>query len=139
AIVQGSAPSDRWARRGHPPSGLGRGRALASSAKRVLSYRPARALQPSLSVRPRPDSLRSIPTPTARGPHGPLLCDLRQGVDGRVQPAVIGDEPRSRPSPLPAEPPAVYYTRERHRDEDARLHPLPSPQPQGSQIGDPAA
>ena len=31
--------------------------------------------------------------------HGPLLRDLRQGFDGRLQPAVVGHEPRPSPPP----------------------------------------
>src|SRR5512143_4152806 len=67
----------------------------------------------------------SIESPL-RGPDGPFLCDLRQGVDGRLQPAVVGHEPRARPPTLPAEPPAADDRRARRRDQGPGLHPLPA-------------
>src|SRR6185369_13251772 len=64
-------------------------------------------------------------------PYGPLLCDLRQGLDGRLQPAVVGHEPRPRPPPLPAEPPALHDDPERHDDEGHGLYALP---PNGAEV-----
>src|SRR5262245_2384016 len=63
---------------------------------------------------------------TPRTTHGPLLRDLRQGVDGRVQPAVVGHEPRPRASPLQAEPAAARHRAEGHARQGARLHALPA-------------
>jgi hypothetical protein len=61
-----------------------------------------------------------------RTTHGPLLRDLRQGIDGRFQPPVIGDEPRSSPPSHETEPPAPRHRAEGSADEGARLHPLPT-------------
>ena len=80
------------------------------------------------SVRARP--ARTPPSrPASRTTHGPLLRDLRQGVDGRLQPPVVGDEPRPRPPPLPAEPPAARHRAEgraRRRRSSARAAGAPS-------------
>ena len=57
--------------------------------------------------------------------HGPFLRYLRQGVDGRIQPPVIGDEPRPRSPPHGAKSPAIHDRRERQHHEGARLHTLP--------------
>src|SRR6185369_8392084 len=82
---------------------------------RVLFYR---------SVGPLPG--RPLPADLPlRTTHGPLLRDLRQGLDGRLQPAVVGDEPRSSPPPHAAESPAPPHRREGHAYPRARLHTLP--------------
>src|SRR5688572_2514711 len=65
---RGRALLERW-------SGVDRlGR---SGRERVLSYRPARA-EPARALHL---------TPSFEDTHGPLLRDLRQGFDGRFQPA----------------------------------------------------
>jgi hypothetical protein len=60
-------------------------------------------------------------------PDGSFLRDLRQGVDGRLQPAVVRLEPGARASPLPAEPPADRaHWQERVVDPSPGLHALPA-------------
>src|SRR4051812_9729825 len=39
---------------------------------------------------------------------GPLLCDLRKGLDGRLHPPVVGDDPRPSSPPLSAQSPALH-------------------------------
>src|SRR6185503_4455164 len=80
-----------------------------------------------------PDRLEPPPFRSSRGSFsGPFVRDLRQGVDGRVQPAVDRFEPGARTSPLPAEPPAVpAYPRRPHHSR-ARLHAL---SPNGDEVG----
>src|SRR5829696_6632765 len=77
-----------------------------------------------------PRSRRSRPsiavTFTFRGPDGPFLRDLRQGIDGWVQSPVVRDEPRPSPPPLPAEPSAADDQSQRGGGQSPRLHALPS-------------
>src|SRR5438034_9330887 len=103
----------RWARGGRPPV-MGLPRAAAAPTATVLSYRPVRAVRPSVPVITRSEDQ-----------HGPLLRNLRQGVDGWLQSPVVGDEPCPRPPSLPAESPAAHHHAEGRPDEGARLHPLP--------------
>ena len=114
-----------------------RRRTMSMTARRVTSARPPMAW--SGTVPPR-SARRELPgAPGVRGivpprsgltgssallsiipevPDGSFLRDLRQGVDGRLQPAVVRLEPGARASPLPAEPPAVRdHGQERVRDE----------------------
>src|SRR3954453_13280634 len=107
---------------------MDRRRRGGGSRGRVLFYRSVRAL---------PGSDTSIST-TPRTTHGPLLRDLRKGIDGRLQPPVVGDEPRSSPPPHEAESPAADHRAEGTADESARLHPLPAHAAEVRQVADPA-
>ena len=53
------------------------------------------------------------------------MRNLRQGIDGGLQPAVGRIEPRARASSLPAEPPAVPPHEGRNDDPRVGLHALP--------------
>ena len=97
-------------------------RVSGSGGVRAGRRRPC-AILPLRSGPSGPDTLHHD---LQRTTHGPLLRDLRQGVDGRLQPPVVGDEPRSSPPPHAAEPPAARHRRQGHADEVARLHPLPA-------------
>ena len=121
----GRASGSVW-HAGDPPRGLDRDcvRTLGGVGGRVLFYRSVRA-------RPGP---RHSNSDHQRTTHGPFLRDLRQGIDGRLQPAVVGDEPRPSPPTHAAEPSAARHRREGHPDEGARLHPLPAHPAQGGEV-----
>ena len=84
--------SGGWPRGLRSSSGLvGAAGRAAGRMRRTVCYHtaPLGPTGPRAPIRPR-----------FRGPHGPLLRDLRQGLDGRLQPAVVGHEPRPSPPPL---------------------------------------
>src|SRR5688572_855844 len=81
-----------------------------------------------------PDRACISSTPFMRTTHGPLLRDLRQGIDGRLQPAVVGHEPRSSPPSDATQSSAARDHREGHARAGTRLHALPPDPAQGRQI-----
>ena len=117
--------SDGWPRGLVLPAGAGSGRCSSHvGPATACEERPgACAIIPPRSGRTCPDA----PSDTdSEDTHGPLLRDLRQGFDGRLQPAVVGHEPRPSPPPDATEPPAARHRREGLADEGAGLHALPT-------------
>ena len=77
----------------------------------MLSYRPGR-----------PQSGSHFDQLTREDLNGSFLCSLREGFHGRLQPAVVRNEPCPRPPALSAEPPEDDYRAARQQGANSRLH-----------------